>query len=246
MIEELCKQLEKKRKELGYSVEYVVEKTKLHPSVIKDIEAGSLSSIGSAYLKGFIKIYASFLGVDTSGTLDEIKTSSSSLGLKGIAKAKDENSILNGLKSTIRNLSPKFKKNFVLVLLGIILLYSFFTLVKFSVRRISQAFKGRKTVENKQTEVMPKLEASGELEVSLTAKKKCFLKATIDGKVLFEGVLNKGAIESWQADKELEFRISDGSAVHLEVNGKSIPTLSSIRKPIKSLKITPSGISVDK
>ena len=246
MSEELCLKLREKRKELGYSVEYVVEKTKLHPSVIKDIEAGSLSSIGSAYLKGFIKIYASFLGVDTSGALDEIKASGSSLNLKGRTKAKDENASLKALKSMIGNLSPKVKKNLVLVLLGMILLYSFFTLIKFSVRKISQAFKGRKTVENKQTEVVPKIEASGELEVSLTAKKKCFLKATIDGKALFEGVLNKGAIESWRADKELEFRISDGSAVHLEVNGKSIPTLSSIRKPIKSLKITPSGITVDK
>ncbi|MCK5393631.1 MAG: helix-turn-helix domain-containing protein, partial [Candidatus Omnitrophica bacterium] len=38
MIEELCHKLKNKRKELGYSIEHIVNKTKLSPSVIKNIE----------------------------------------------------------------------------------------------------------------------------------------------------------------------------------------------------------------
>jgi len=58
MIKELCNRLKEKRKELGYSIEYVVEKTKLHPLMIKDIEEGNLGNENPAYIRGFIKIYA--------------------------------------------------------------------------------------------------------------------------------------------------------------------------------------------
>ncbi len=85
-----------------------------------------------------------------------------------------------------------------------------------------------------------------DITVSLTAKKKCFIRVVVDGKLLFEGALSQGAVESWKGTKKIEFKISDGSAVYLEVNGKPLPSLTSIRKSIKSLVITPSGISVDK
>ena len=75
MIKEICHKLSEKRKELGYDIEYAVDKTKLHPSVIRDIESGNLANINSAYTKGFMKIYASFLGVDLGNSLEEISLS---------------------------------------------------------------------------------------------------------------------------------------------------------------------------
>ena len=74
MIKEVCNRLKEKRSELGYSIEYTVEKTKLYPSVIRDIEQGNLSNISSVYLKGFMKIYASFLGVDLGTALEEVNS----------------------------------------------------------------------------------------------------------------------------------------------------------------------------
>jgi len=55
-IEELCVKLQQKRNDLGLTLEEVVEKTKLYPSVIRDIESGNLGNISKAYLKGYIKI----------------------------------------------------------------------------------------------------------------------------------------------------------------------------------------------
>jgi len=72
MIKELCSKLKEKRIELGYSIDYVVDKTKLHPSMIRDIEEGNLSSENPTYVRGFIRIYASFLKVDLGSALEEI------------------------------------------------------------------------------------------------------------------------------------------------------------------------------
>jgi len=130
------------------------------------------------------------------------------------------------------------------------LLWLLFTVSSFIIRKIGKLFTGSKSVQRQEqkeeSQVAPVSLEGEELVATLTAKKNCFLKVMVDGKLLFDGQLAEGAIETWRGDKEIEMKIRDGSAIALEVNGKDIPTLTSLRKPIKSLKITPSGIVIDK
>lgn len=248
MIKDLCYKLKEKRRELGYDIEEIVEKTKLHPSVIRDIEDCSLDKINTTYIKGFIKIYASFLKVEIGSNLDELTPQQPQTRRGKRASARDASRILSSIKQIKKKASPVLKKNLLLLVTVIISLWVLFSLSKFIITKIANLFKPKHkaevTAKSENPIVFP--EGTEELIVSVTAKDKCFLKAIVDGKLLFQGILNKGVVETWKADKELELRISDGSAVHLEVNGKSIPTLTSMHKPIKSLKVTSSGISVDK
>jgi len=247
MIKEVCNKLREKRKELGYSIEYTVEKTKLHPSVIKDIEDFNLENIGSTYLKGFMKIYASFLGVDLGSSLEELDSLKKPKKVERKIKKKDSQPALTQTVQLIKRISPEVKMKIIIVLAAIVLLWSLFIVGGFAAKKISKALqKETAKVPDTQEESFSGIGEAQELVVSLTAKKRCFLRVKVDGKLLFEGPLNKGIVETWKGNKEIEFKISDGSAVYLEVNGKSIPTLTSIRKPIKSLKINLSGISVDK
>ena len=247
MIKEICNKLKEKRKELGYSIEYVVEKTKLYPSMIRDIEEGNLANVSPTYIKGFVRIYASFLEIDIGASLDEFSASKSLPKGKLKPKSISGVGILKNIGYAIRQISPEIRKKIVLVLMGIILLWGFFALSGFLIRKISKFFtappKTAQVVEERI--VSPSLEAE-EVVAVLTAKKNCFLKVIVDGKLLFKGVLKKGVREVWRGDKEIELKIRDGSAILLEVNGRVIPTLTSLRKPIKSLKITPKGIVVDK
>ncbi|MBU2044319.1 MAG: DUF4115 domain-containing protein [Candidatus Omnitrophica bacterium] len=247
MIKELCQRLKEKRSSLGYSIEEVVEKTKLYPSAIRDIEAANLASINRTYLKGFIKIYASFLDVDLGETLQELDSLNISPPKPGFIRkvAKDKPSKSPALK--LIKISPELKKKIMIGILSLILLWVLISGIKIFFRAVSRVFKGKPQVKVQAVEDVSVIPfQKGELSVSLTAKKKCFLKVFVDGVLYFEGVLAKGARETWKGKKELDFKISDGSAVSLEVNGKEIPALTSLHKPIKSLKITPSGITVDK
>lgn len=269
MIEELCHKLKNKRKELGYSIEHIVNKTKLSPSVIKNIEEVNLDSIGGAYLKGFIKIYASFLKVQIEEDLEEMFSNDTPKQDKKQLKIKNKETKPKGpnVFDRIKVIPVQVKKKIFITLISFISILVVFNLGKVVFTKVSQIFKKRPPKvgskietpdigperENVKDEKLVKQVAPvkikdvlGEMEVSLTAKKRCFLKVIVDGKLLFQGTLNKGAVETWKGTKEIEFKIKDGSAVYLEVNGKAIPNLTSIRKPIKSLKITPSGITVDK
>jgi len=251
MIKELCSKLKEKRNELGYSIEYVVEKTKLYPSMIRDIEEGNFVNKSPIYIRGFIKIYAAFLKVDIGSSLEEIGASEPMVRKREAKIRKIDGSVIfDRIGGIIKQISPEVRKKIILVLAGIVLLWGFFAFSSFVVRSISKIFtagpKSTQEVQKEEEEAATGISEVEGVEATLTAKKSCFLKVIVDGKLLFEGVLRKGARETWKADKEIELKIRDGSAITLEVNGRPIPTLTSLRKPIKSLKITPSGIVVDK
>lgn len=266
MIEDLCKRIKDKREELGYSIEEVVKETKLHPSVIRDIESCNLENITPIYIKGFIKIYASFLGVEIKDELEQIqKKVSSTIKKPKQKKESGQNPVFNFVKIIVKSItnliskiSPQIRKNILLAAIILIILWLGFLGVRFSFRRVLGFFKNRqqaekqepiKKSEEKKVTAKPKPKPGGQLDqitASLTVKKPCFIRVISDGNVIFEGVLEKGEVETWRADKELDFKISDGSAVYLEVDGEPIPKLSSIHKPIKSLIINSSGITVNK
>lgn len=248
MIEDFCEKLREKRKELGLDLEEIVEKTKLHPSVIKAIESGNLEDISPIYLKGFIKIYASFLGVEITDELQEIfpikeSTRSFKPGMIREKKIIDLSKIF----------TPKVKKNIILIITFVfafaIAFFLLTSLVNFVKKRVATLPKKRPEAV-KSTPKRPSLVGSKktqetkEITTSLRFKRDCFVRVKLDGRVVFEGILRKGALESWQAKKEIEFKISDGSSVDVEVNGELLPPLTKIRKRIKSLKITAQGVSI--
>lgn len=255
MIEHLCSKLKDKRKELGYRIEEVVEKTKLHPSMIRHIEAGEFNNISPAYLKGFIRIYASFLGVSVGPELEELTSPSPAKAKKPERKPVNQTVPSIKPKKQVSFFSPAIKQLVIFILVGIFALWALIGFVRFLAGKISSVFKKpvqqvseevvEPVVEVKEEKTEPVV-APDDVTVSLTVKRRCFIRVKADGKLLFEGVLKKGMIETWKADEELEFKISDGSAVYLEINGKEISQLTSMRRPIKSLKVTPKGFSVDK
>ena len=248
MIEELCKKIKEKRAELGHDIEYTVEKTKLHPAVIRDIEDGNFGKVNPIYIKGFIKIYANFLGIDIGNALDEIGPPKQQIKKDNIFKKVEGKAVFNRIVQAIKKVSAETKRKISIVVLVIVAIFAIFNIGKFIVNKVSQFFKQKPKVVKKENESQAPLAVvvADELSVSLTTQRKCFIRAKVDGEILFEGVLDAGVIENWKGQEEIELKISDGSAVYLEVNGRAIPPLTSMRKPIKSLKITPSGISVDK
>jgi len=244
-LDELCLKLAEKRKALNLSLEEVVEKTKLYPSVIRDIEGGNLNNINPAYRKGFLRIYASFLGIDTESCLDK-EFSVIKSEVKPQASRKNNEERPKKLP-VLESLSPKAKKIIVFSLVGIFILWSATGFIGFVAKKIRQAPK--KTAKKIALPVRATITQSKnkEVVVSVTAKRNCILlRVKADGKLLFDGLLSKGAVESWKAAREIELKINDGSAVYIEVNSKPLAPLTTAHKAIKSLKITASGISVVK
>lgn len=234
--EELVEKIKEKRKKMNLSIEEVVEKTKLHPLVIKSIEEGKWDEINPTYLKGFLKIYCSFLGIEFDESLissnkeveivREKKTPTFAQKKKGEASER---------LFFLKKMGFFFLLRYKLILILFLIIGVLFFLAKIKIFFPKPKKKAFSSITSPQEKV----------EVTLTAKRDCFIKVKEEGKFVFEGLLKKGMRETWQA-KELEFWISDGSAVILEVNGEVQPPLTKLPKPIKSLKIKSGSITVIK
>ncbi|MCM8774003.1 MAG: DUF4115 domain-containing protein [Candidatus Omnitrophica bacterium] len=280
MLEELCKKLKKRREELGLDLETIVERTKVYPSVIKAIENGNLNDIINditpVYLKGFIKIYASFLGVNVDNELEEFSGYKKEKDISPVAsekkyefkredKKKEKRKIKINISKILTSKIIKKITPFILIIGGVIIvIFVISASINFINKRIvsnrtkEEKIKGETSItqefnkvndsrEGGSYKLPPKIEETDKnIVASLKIKRDCFLKVKVDDKVVFEGILKAGSIETWKGNKELEFKISDGSIVDIEVNGQLLPPISKIRKPIKSLKITSQGISVIK
>ena len=270
MIEEFCNKLKRRREELNLSLKEVVEKTKIHPSIIKDIEAGNLDKLSLVYLKGFLRMYAAFLGVELD---EEVKDYISARQASSVNKYKVESEVVKENLSESGLEEPKLKipsfdfsnidkeKLFraVIILAGVVVLFFIIKGVFFSKHKTPLAKKPSVSANKAggvgKSRLRPHTQAISKTAVSsksfkkstitVKAKRKCFLKVKVNGDVVFEGILLRGVAETWQG-KEIEMQISDGSAIEIEVNGRLIGAITRIRKPIKSFKITPSGISVTK
>jgi len=232
--EELIEKIKEKRKELNLSIEEIVEKTKLHPLVIKSIEEGKWNEINPTYLKGFLKIYCSFLGIEFDESLISYGKERENVKEKKIATSERGEEPAKRL-SLFKKILLFFLLRYKLILVVFLAIAILFFLTKIKINHPSKPKKIPSSVISSQEEV----------EVALIAKKDCFIKVKEEAKLIFEGLLKKGMRETWRA-KELEFWISDGSAVILEVNGERQPPLTKLPKPIKSLKIKSGSITVIK
>ncbi len=72
-MEKIGERIKKIRLEKGLSLEEVHRKTKIHMNVLKAIEEDTLVNFSPIYIKGFIKIYCNFLGVDPKDFIADYK-----------------------------------------------------------------------------------------------------------------------------------------------------------------------------
>lgn len=69
--------LKKIRLEKGISLEEVQKKTKINLNILKAIEGDSITNLEPIYIKGFLKIYCKFLGVDPKDCITDYKNAQS-------------------------------------------------------------------------------------------------------------------------------------------------------------------------
>ncbi|MFB3919273.1 MAG: helix-turn-helix domain-containing protein [Candidatus Velamenicoccus archaeovorus] len=78
------------------------------------------------------------------------------------------------------------------------------------------------------------------------ARAKTWLQVKVDGRVVFQNVLARGAAESWTAAKKIEMMIGNAGAVELELNGRILERIGRPGQTLKHVVVTRDGLTVDK
>lgn len=253
--------LKKIRLEKGLSLEEVHKKTKIHLHILKAIEEDSLVNVNPVYIKGFLKIYCKFLGVEPRDYIANYREPQIAPVSSSQRGEKEKNALLASASLGLSLLKKINFKKVILIILAVVVaifvLKGLFNLGKFiAAKRASIAAsketksaavattqkKEKKAPEAVQqtTKVIP----SSIVRLGISAKEDCWLQVKVDGKVAFKRVLKKGRFENWEAKDKIELSVGNAGAVVVEVNGQNIPSLGRKGQMIKNIMISREGLNI--
>jgi cytoskeletal protein RodZ len=223
--------LKKMRLEKGITLEEVQKKTKIHLNVLQALEGDGLTNLNPVYLKGFLKIYCKFLGVEPKDYIPDYKET------QEVDRIIKKEEIPRRLREPILILK-KIKKPFVFILVIIFVWLGLFNLGKRQApAKVRQKPKGLQTA-------IPQKKTVSIIQLSIRTRENCWISLKVDGRVVFQRVLEKGRFESWQAKEKMELSLGNAGAVELEVNGQRFLNLGRRGKELKNIVITKEGLNI--
>lgn len=246
-MESIGAKLRQARKEKNLTLEEVYQKTKIHLNTLKALEEDNFKNIGISYARGFLKMYAKFLGLD----LNEV------MGL--YTKKFPSQTPSSNRKQTAPQPKPEVKlgksfswmaiKVFAILLVVIIV----FGLLIFGLSKLKK--KARTKPQEKltfaTTNAKSRKSTSGisqkkaeKINLVLRAKDDTWVQVSVDSHIVFRNVLKRGQIETWTAKEKCELSVGNAGGLDLEVNGKLISPLGRRGQVIKHIQITREYINI--
>jgi len=270
-MESLGAKLKKIRLEKGLSLDEVQKKTKIHTDIIKSLEEDSLVGLNPVYIKGFLKIYCGFLGLDPAEFVTGYKENGTALPAKPREK---EGELFWGNPAKKPYLKPQVAVIVILAAGLVILSLGLASLFKFVSSKSSLSRKAHTQLVLPRSKPVRKPERSKirvpatagteqnkvetiaigsstenpqlGVRIGIHALDDCWVQTRIDGKTVFQSILRKGRFESWSAKEKVELALGSAGGVRLEVNGKIIPSLGRKGQVLKNILITKDGLRVGK
>jgi len=260
--------LSRLRKAKGLSLEEVHQRTKIHIGVLKNLEDDTLAAMAPAYVKGLLKIYYSFLGVDPKDFIEEptkrdeeptkkeeeyTKKEKEYTAVEPVKKEMPDSSEIDKQMQLIKpriNISViKNKIKIKPTILAICLLVLAIAAFKFG-KSISMYFEELRLKESSpetavtKEKIPPSTQVTNKPILGIRATQDCWLEVKLDGKTVFKNVLKKGHFEFWEAKTRIEFSLGNAGGVEVEVNGRLLPPLGRRGQVIKNIAITKEGLRV--
>jgi len=249
------------RLEKGLSLEEVHKKTRIHINILKAIEEDNLVNVSPVYLKGFLKIYCNFLGVQPREFIVDYKEPPVSTHYFSKAADKPDFSPkvpdfkFKGFKFQISKKTVFLAVKVVLVIVAVVLIFNFLKFLGSRRRSMPEKIKAASVQEKahreslavkplpvkRQEEPAVKPAVTG-VRLIIRAKEDCYVQLKSDGHAVYQGTIKKNRFESWTAKEKIEFSLGDAGAAVLEVNGKPIPSLGRRRQSVKNILINKEGL----
>jgi len=251
--------LKKLRLEKGLSLEEVHKRTKIHLNILKSIEEDNLINFNPVYIRGFLKIYCNFLGVNPADFVPDYRETRTVVQLGNKKEKSPQVSFIKSASSKLGSFRPRIKLKTILIIIAAIAgVFLLFKAGKWISSRRHDSSKPVAAIQEKPVAAQPVSKAKSKSEktkkaepqlpsiirLSIRARENCLVQLRADGKVLFHGILKKGRFESWQAKEKMELSLGNAGVVDLEVNGKLISSIGRKGQSIKNIQITKEGLNI--
>jgi cytoskeletal protein RodZ len=216
--------LRSEREKKGLSIKDIEVGTSIRTLYIKAIEENNYKVVpGEVYLKGFIRNYASYLGLDAQSVMEVYRQSQSPvLDEKVETTTKTEERTAQEEKTTER--SDGKHKSFGLlaaVLLIIAAGGAFWWFTSGQAPSPAQETKPAPAAPSAPSQPQPTPVPQNK-PVMVTAKftSNCWTLVMADGKEVYQGTVKAGQTLSWEAEKNIVLKVGNAGAVDLTYNGQ--------------------------
>lgn len=255
------------RSKKSATLEDVHAKTKIHPRILQLLEEEKFDKLPSPlFAKSFLRSYAEFLELNA----DEIVTTYEKIG--GAARNETANSLYIEPAHERNKPFKKVKKEYfvlpaalaVLVVIAVIGYDMFKTVSHWNAKqkKIAPSSHSSKFVAAKAASAaaqvaekpvgdwlrsvelgnFPKLSKKDTLELQIKALDEVWMRVTCDGKVLYESILKRGALETWTASGRIELWTGNSSNMQLSLN--KYPLGSPGKGVVKKMVINHDGVRI--
>ncbi len=221
--------LKKAREKKQLSIEQVSQKTKIHPRIVEAIEEDrGQEELHPVYIKGFLKSYASLVGLNGEELIHEYlaqvpKFSAAPPSLLEVASQEEEPALLPWAGRLL----------LAIAIVGAL----FLTGIGISRIRLSHVVLQKGVI----TPYPFRIPEKGLLTLKLHARDNTWVTVHADGRLMYQGLLAKGKEESWTSDRQFVLSLTDGGAVHVNLNRKSLGVPGRKGRPLEKIVMTREG-----
>lgn len=241
MKESVGENLRKVRLEKGISLEEAHKKTKLHLNILNALEEDNLINFSPVYIKGFLKIYCEFLGLDARDYIADYKEPKPIASVKENKQASKASILKATTAKIVYSKTSRIKiKKILVFILAVFLLFGLFRLGKI----VSLKHKARENKTQKINLFKEEAKTLSIITLGIRAREDCWIKIVADGRIVFQSVLKKGRSEVWNAKDKVELSLGNAGGVAVEVNGKIISSLGKKGEVVRNILITKEALSV--
>ncbi|MFC1667765.1 helix-turn-helix domain-containing protein [Chlamydiota bacterium] len=241
--------LQEIRQSKGLSHADVQQSTKISSTYLLAIENNEFNKLPApTYVKGFLRLYADFLGADKEWVITEYNKLNQTES-KQVLVLEGESLQSHSLIEFFKDLDPRVYASIAGIVIFMLLLFRiiFHTSVHSIMRgELDPSFSlpppsaiiAIEGVEQSSVISVPK--KGYKLFLEGTAKEDVWIRVRADGKLIFEQILRENEKEIWYAQNELTIRVGNSNNILFNFNGEQIDTASSSGK-ILNIRFTEKG-----
>jgi len=256
MMQDVGERLKKTRLSKGLTLEEVQKKTRIHLNILKAIEGESLTNLSPVYLKGFVKIYCKFLGVDPKECIPELKEPPRTFAVHQEPAEEHKPKPVVEIKHSLGGkpglaFSDNLKRVIVTVLVVIVGLLTLFNLGRFAsgckrTVRPATLEKPKDTLLKAQpaATVSQSKEIPSVVMLTIIARENSMVTLKVDGKIHHQGFFSRGRSESWKAKDKMELNVTNAGGLELIVNSRRFYPIGKKNQKINNIVIDKQGLHI--
>lgn len=232
-LEQIGIYLRETREDQGLTLDQVAANTMIRARLLRAIEDGQLDQLPeSVYVQGFIKRYANALGLDG----------------EAIGKAFPIRNDASLYPQTLRDTKPSQLRPLHLYFVYLVLIVGAIAGLSYVLQRNAGNLATSPPPPTAPSPVVPSPVASpspeaspvsspsaqeNPLQIDVTLQDRSWMRVTVDGEIVFEGVLEQGTQRTWSGNEEIQIRAGNAGGVRVAFNqqeGKLLGDEGSVRQ----------------